>query len=177
MTDNLEKRLGTVEGQWSVSNRMSAYLRSCDLVKDVDQIAAHFTQDAIWEGVGRNVTFGRADGREAIRSHFAKVFERQPFTLHYVANAVIDIDAAAGIAHGTWMCIEATAIRQGTMPAWVGLDYEVDFARVDGAWLISHLQVDTLFATPYHVGWVEEMFTDMTAVDPLPPAPFRATGS
>ncbi|MBD0861931.1 nuclear transport factor 2 family protein [Gordonia sp. zg691] len=167
-TSDLELRLARIEANTAIDHRMSSYLRSCDIDKDVDDIVAHFTPDAIWEGVGRNVSFGRAQGREAIAAHFATVFTRQPFTLHYIANTIIDVDAGATSGRGRWMCIEPTAIRNGTLPAWVGLDYDVTFTLTDRAWLISHLQVDTLFASPYHIGWVADRFTDMTATEPYP---------
>ncbi|UEA57998.1 nuclear transport factor 2 family protein [Gordonia otitidis] len=152
------------DDRWSISNRMSRYLRSCDITKDVDEIITHFTPTAVWEGVGKNVGFGRAVGHDQIRAHFSQVFDRQPFTLHYIANSIVDVNGDIG--SGTWMCLEPTAIRMGTLPAWVGLDYAVEFSRVDDQWLITHLRVDTLFATPYHVGWVADRFTDMLAEEP-----------
>ncbi|AZG47996.1 nuclear transport factor 2 family protein [Gordonia insulae] len=153
----------------AISDRMSAYLDSCDVSKDADEIAGHFTFDGIWEGVGRNVEFGRAQGTAAIAALFADVPQRQPFTVHYLTNPRIEIDG--NVAVGRWLCFEPSTIRQGTMPVWIGLRYEVDFREVQNSWLIAHLRCDTLFATPYDIGWGKEMFTAVTATEPRTSTP------
>lgn len=160
----VEQRLHRLEAESSVQRRMSAYLRSCDTDKSPQGIASHFTRDAIWEGVGRNVEFGIARGREAIGAHFAPVPARQPFTLHYLTNAEVMVADDGLTAHGTWICIEPSIIRNGTLAVWIGLSYANDFALEDGTWLISHLRCDTLFATPYDEGWLRTRFTPVTAL-------------
>ncbi len=148
-----------------VSDRMSAYLDSCDVSKDATEIASHFLVDGVWEGVGRNVEFGCARGRPAIAELFASVPERQPFTVHYLTNPRIEV-VNPDEAVGHWLCFEPSTIRGGTMPVWIGLRYHVDFGRQGDDWLISHLRCDTLFATPFDTGWGVEMFTPVTATEP-----------
>lgn len=166
MTASTEMRMAAIEARGAIENRMSSYIRSCDILKDIDSIVSHFTEDAIWEGVGRNVEFGIARGRVEIADNFRTVHVRQPFTIHYLTNQEIDVDIATSTATGRWLCFEPSTIRHGTMPVWIGLSYENDFVCVDGQWLISHVRVDTLFATPYDKGWGIEMFTSVTATEP-----------
>jgi hypothetical protein len=142
---------------------MAAYLRSCDTSKDPADIGSHFTDDGVWEGVGRNVEFGRAVGPVAIGDLFRPVPARQPFTVHYLANDEITVHGDE--ATGRWLCFEPSTIRNGTLPVWIGLSYENDFRRTGGTWRISHLRCDTLFATPYDEGWVRNRYTPVTATD------------
>lgn len=166
MTTDLEARLATVEAHNAIENRMSAYIHSCDITKNVGDIVEHFTDDAVWEGVGRNIEFGTSTGKDAIADNFRTVHVRQPFTIHYLTNPEIHVDIEAGTGTGRWLCFEPSTIRTGTMPVWIGLRYENDFVFRDGQWLISHVRVDTLFATPYDKGWGIEMFTPVTATEP-----------
>nr|WP_314142816.1 nuclear transport factor 2 family protein [uncultured Rhodococcus sp.] len=163
-TSTLEARLAALEAESAVAKRMSAYLRSCDTIKTPEAIGSHFTDDGIWEGIGRNTEFGKAVGSTAVGELFRAVPTRQPFTVHYLTNA--EIEVAGHTATGRWLCFEPSTIRGGTMPVWIGLSYHNDFRKVGDLWLISHLRCDTLFATPYDTGWGKEMFTQVTAPAP-----------
>jgi len=156
-------RLDRVEAHQAVADLMSSYINACDLAKDIDRIVEHFTPDAVWEGVGRNIEFGTWQGREAIAANFRGVQERQPFTYHYLTNQEIRVADDALSATGRWLCFEPSTIREGTLPVWIGLAYDNTFVRDGEQWFISHLAVDTLFATPYGKGWGVEMFTPVTA--------------
>jgi hypothetical protein len=160
----VDMRLDRLEAESAVHRRMAAYLRSCDTDKTPESISSHFTRNATWEGVGRNVEFGTAVGRAAIGEHFRPVPARQPFTLHYLTNG--EVEVSGDRAFGRWVCFEPSIIRNGTLAVWIGLSYANDFALEDGVWLIDHLRCDTLFATPYDEGWLKTRFTPVTALDP-----------
>jgi len=75
--DQLRQRVHALEAAKEVSACLHDYMQLCDYLNegfDLDPLMALFTEDAIWEGKGKRyaATFGRREGREAIRAMFDK---------------------------------------------------------------------------------------------------------
>jgi hypothetical protein len=62
-TQELEKRLQTLEDIETIKRLKARYCAMCDAGYDSDGLAGLFTEDAVWDGG----SFGRFEGREAIR--------------------------------------------------------------------------------------------------------------
>jgi hypothetical protein len=119
-----------------------------------DGIARLFTEDAIWDGG----TFGRYEGREAIRGFSRNAPRLLSFAAHQVMNPIIDVqgDKATGIWKLFQPCTQVTA--GGPRAVWLAAIYNDDYVKVGGKWMFKHLKVNSLFFTPYEDGWVKKQF-------------------
>lgn len=110
-----------------------------------DRLAALFTQDAVWEGGG---PLGRAEGREAIWARF-----REP-TLHYSWHFFVkpEVHVAGDRATGTWDVLAMITTTEGRALWMVGVEHD-EYARVDGRWLHTRMQLDSKLMAPYDKGW------------------------
>ena len=108
--------------------------------------------DAIWEGD----LFGRYEGREAIREFFRGVSTNIPFAVHYMTNPIISVDGDE--ANGEWYLFQTTTFAQNNTPILGSARYADQYRRVDGTWKFRHLQLISIFWTPYEEGWVKRPF-------------------
>ena len=154
-------QLDELEARAAVRRVMASYIDACDVEKDPELIADHFTPDGIWQGVGKGEEFGRNVGRAAIVEMFTVNPSRQPWTVHYLTSERIDVDCDT--ARGRWQCLEASVIRHGRQGVWMGVTYDNDFVRTPDGWRLSHIRCGEEFITPYDQGWHLE--ADMQVID------------
>ncbi len=154
-------QLDELEARAAVRRVMASYIDACDVEKDPELIADHFTPDGIWQGVGKGEEFGRNVGRAAIVEMFTVNPSRQPWTVHYLTSERIDVDGDT--ARGRWQCLESSVIRHGRRGVWMGVTYDNDFVRTPDGWRLSHIRCGEEFITPYDVGWHLE--ADMAVID------------
>lgn len=110
-----------------------------------DQLAELFAEDAVWEGGGN---LGRCEGKNAIRERF-----RAP-TLHYSWHFFVkpDITVTGDLARGTWDVLAMITTTEGRALWMVGVERD-EYARVDGRWLHTRMQLDSELMAPYDRGW------------------------
>ena len=96
---SLEQRVRRLEAIDEIRQLKARYCDYCDRGYDPDGIAALYTEDGVWDG---GSTFGRREGREAIRRHFQGASDRISIARHQVMNPIIDIDLERGEAVNTW---------------------------------------------------------------------------
>ncbi len=149
----LEQRLQLLEDLESIRRLKARYCERCDDGYEPDGLAELFTADGVWDG-GR--TFGRREGRDAIRRYFEGSAGRMTVARHHVTNSVIDVDGDT--AAGRWMlfqpCIESSV--DGAV--WLSATYHDTFRRVAGDWYFSSLRIDVAFFTPYEKGWAKQRY-------------------
>ena len=68
-----------MEAEAAIVRLKAEYARFADDGYDADGIAGLFVDDGVWDG---GDLFGRAEGVESIRRHFAQASERIPWALH-----------------------------------------------------------------------------------------------
>jgi SnoaL-like domain len=151
---DIERRLRMIEDVEAIKKLKYQYCDYCDDNYNADGIAGLFTEDAIWDGD----TFGRCQGREAIRGFFRRAPQLLSFAAHQVMNPIIDVqgDKATGIWKLFQPCTQVTPA--GARAVWLAATYHDDYVRVDGKWMFKHLKVNSLFFTPYEDGWVKNKF-------------------
>jgi hypothetical protein len=153
-------RLDALESKEAISGLMVSYMAATDSLADKGaKVAVLFTEDGSWQSIGPNGNPGwAAIGRDALKTKFDRNVERMPFSAHYVTNVAIDLelgpDGTAVAATGRFMYFQACTYR-GDQPLWIAGQYQNDFARVDGTWLLSHMRVHNFFTTPFDQGWVK----------------------
>lgn len=154
----LEARLADVEAHRAILDLKSLYGTLADarytrkgpkaqpeIDRVAEQLAALFTQDAVWEGGG---PLGRAQGRSAILERF-----RKP-TLHYSWHFFVkpEVRVEGDRATGTWDVLAMITTTEGRALWMVGVEHD-EYARVDGRWLHTRMQLDSKLMAPYERGW------------------------
>jgi len=110
-----------------------------------DELAALFSEDAVWEGGG---ALGRCEGRDAIRERF-----RAP-TLHYAWHFFVkpEIRVEGDRATGRWDVLALLTTNEGRAMWMVGVEHDA-YARVDGRWLHTRMQLESQLMAPHDRGW------------------------
>jgi uncharacterized protein (TIGR02246 family) len=152
MPTSVEDRLARLEAIEDIKALKARYCALCDADYDPEGLAALFVQDGIWDG---GETFGRHEGRDAIRAFFNGVSGTITFAAHLVLNPIIDV-RGPDTAMGKWRLImPCTVAREDGSPEarWLLSAYDETYARVDGRWLFKTLTVTTNFYAPHLTGW------------------------
>jgi ketosteroid isomerase-like protein len=154
----LADRVDRLESIKAVSHLLYRYVHIADEIKDADVIAQCFTEDAVWEGLGRFDEF-KAVGRQAIRGMFHDVFTTYlPFTAHWVTNQIITLSRDGDKAYGQWHILEAANLKENCAQVWLVAWYDNEFVRVDDEWKISHVRLVHTFVCPYEEGWLKTKY-------------------
>jgi hypothetical protein len=107
------------------------------------EFAALTTPDARFSFDARTGNVFEMVGRDAFVEFAAKSTDRFSFYEYVPLNFVVDIDPA-GTASGRSYCFEIAEDRDtGELLTFYGM-YHDDYALVDGAWLFTHRQYQTL---------------------------------
>jgi hypothetical protein len=147
------QRLDVLESEAAIRRLMVAYLDARDFgMGSGAYIASLFTDDGIWEGVGRLAeVLGFHQGRDAIERRFSATL---PFSVHFLSNESIIINGDTAV--GTWRYLQSTVYKGQAV--WIAGRYHNDFVRIEGQWKFQHVRIDALFVTPYEDGWVKTRF-------------------
>jgi hypothetical protein len=155
---DLERRLRVVEDVEAIRNLKARYGELVDaryahgrpreraeLEPLAQQIAALFTEDAVWDG---GAALGLCRGRDAIRQRFLE--PTLHFSWHYFVKPRIQVEADR--ARASWDIL-APCTTPDDRPHWMAGVEEDEYARVDGAWLHSRMQLRVVFMAPHERGW------------------------
>jgi len=109
------------------------YARFADDGYDADGIAGLFVPDGVWDG---GELFGRAEGVDAIRAHFAHAAARIPWALHYTLNPLIDVHADGRSANGSWYLWQPCIRQRSTGPvqSWLAGTYADTYELTEDGW-------------------------------------------
>ena len=147
---DLERRISMLEDLEAIKNLKAQYCAHLD-ERDTAASAELFVEDGVWDG---GETFGRYEGRTAIRKFFHDVQEDAlRFSLHYVSNPYLEL-RAAGVAYGCWYLFMPCTYRDQAV--WGAGRYEDLFVKVGERWLAKEMKVVSHFWTPFDRGWVEQ---------------------
>ncbi|MFT4564486.1 MAG: hypothetical protein ACI9BW_004253 [Gammaproteobacteria bacterium] len=130
------------------------YCAYCDEQYDPDGIASLFTPDGVWEGG----SFGRAEGREGIRSFFAEVSKQVSFANHYVSNPIIEI--AGDTATGRWDLWQPMVMAPEPAALWLIAKYREQYVRTGDSWMFKLLELDVKALSPYEQGFAKQRFIE-----------------
>lgn len=150
----LEARLARFEAEHAIRACMNRYMVLCDALDSetpLDELVGLFTRDAIWEGVGDKyrASFGRIEGREALRAMFAKYMTVPPHFLlnvHFMTTELIEVQDADR-AIGSWVMLQTSTFASGASHLNAAR-LSVDFRRVKGHWQMAHFRTQNLFSRP-----------------------------
>lgn len=152
MPNTIEERLARLEAVEEIKQLKARYCELCDANYEPDGLAALFLPDGVWDG---GKSFGRQEGRAAIRSFFQGISGTIRFAAHLVLNPIIEVQNADA-ATGKWRLImPCTAVRDDGTPEarWLLSAYDETYARHDGRWLFRTLDLTVNFYSPHLTGW------------------------
>jgi hypothetical protein len=154
----LERRLAVAEDTQAIARLKARYARLADarytggrpaskqrLAELSREIAALFTEDAVWDG---GAALGLCKGREAIAARFAK--PTLQFAWHFFVKPEIVVDGDR--ARGTWDVLAPCTSRKGEALWMCGVE-EDEYRRVEGSWLHSRMKLEVIFMAPHARGW------------------------
>jgi len=150
--DDLAQRVQTLEDIEAIKRLKARYADACDRGYDADTLASLFAEEAVWDGG----TFGRYEGREAIRAFFQGVSSDITFAMHYMMNPIIEVDGDT--ATGEWHLFQTCTFADGNQAIFGAARYDEEYRRIDGEWQFWRLALISSFWTPYEEGWVKRPF-------------------
>ncbi|MFT8645511.1 nuclear transport factor 2 family protein [Gluconacetobacter sp.] len=163
----LEAKLEELSAEADIRRLQARYMFLCDTpcpevgqIDDVERIARImdlYCEDAIWEGVGAyyDNQFGRAVGKDAIRTHFEKFWSpaRKPGLLlnaHYLTSEQIHVHGNE--ADGQWIHCQPWIFDDGTALLRSSRLNNL-FRKVDGVWKVARTRTENVFVAPLTSGW------------------------
>jgi hypothetical protein len=138
--NDLEARLLRVEAEAAIVRLKARYSRFSDDGYDADGIAGLFVPDGVWDG---GELFGRAEGVQAIRAHFAQAAARIPWALHFILNPIIDVHPDGRSATGSWYLWQP-CVRQrsfGPVQSWLAGTYDDTYELTADGWRFRSVRV------------------------------------
>ncbi|BCZ77693.1 polyketide cyclase [Paraburkholderia terrae] len=154
----LQARIVALEAENAVRKTIARYMALCDVPSgtlDGETLAALFTQDAIWEGIGPQYTqkFGHLRGHEAILAMLQRYLPPVPHfatNVHFLTSETIEVNGAR--AKGRWIMLQASGYVDARAEL-IAARLEIDFVPAqDGRnWLIQHFRTERLFDAPWQV--------------------------
>ncbi|RQZ09358.1 nuclear transport factor 2 family protein [Burkholderia sp. Bp9031] len=154
----LERRVATLDAERAVRATITRYMALCDVPEDAGDgpaLAALFTADAVWEGIGPQYArkFGRLEGTEAIVAMLRRYLPPDPHfaaNLHFLTSESIDVGADHASACGRWIMLQASRYADGAAEL-IAARLTVDFAPADDGttWLIRHFRTERVLDGPW----------------------------
>ncbi|MCZ2898821.1 nuclear transport factor 2 family protein [Burkholderia thailandensis] len=156
----LARRVATLEAERAIRATMARYMSLCDvpaLASDRAALAALFTADAVWEGVGPQYArkFGRLRGPDEIVAMLQRYLPpASHFTtnVHFLTSETIDVDVGDATGRGCWTLLQASDYVDAPAEL-IAARLTVDFSPnpAGDAWLIRHFRTERLFDAPWRV--------------------------
>ena len=156
--DALARRVAALDAERAVRATITRYMALCDVPEDAGDgatLAALFTADAVWEGIGPQYArkFGRLEGTEAIVAMLRRYLPPDPHfaaNLHFLTSESIDVDLARATARGRWIMLQASRYADGTAEL-IAARLTIDFAPADdgSTWLIRHFRTERVLNGPW----------------------------
>jgi hypothetical protein len=156
----LEARLGTLEDVEAIKLLKARYgalvdsrFEAGDLVSPerldriADDIAALFSEDAVWDG-GKGL--GLCRGRDEIKARLAK--PTMKFTWHYFVKPQIEVSGDS--ARADWDIFSPCTTSRNRAMWMAGVEHD-QYRKLDGVWLHTRMQLDLVFLAPYDKGWAQ----------------------
>ena len=155
---DLATRVARLEAIEEIRALKLKYARYCDAGYPPEELAALFTEDAVWDG--DEAHFGVHRGRDAIRQFFAEISATFIFAMHYTLGGVIDVSTDLQSASGAWYLWEPCTIVQEDAPhcMWVMGNYAEDYRKASGQWRFSTMTVRFSSISRADEGWAQRQF-------------------
>ena len=140
--ERLKARYGElVDGRYAGGAPRAA----AELERIAGEIAALFTEDALWDG---GAALGVCRGRAAIRERMTR--PTLSFSWHYFVKPRIEV--AGSEARARWDLLAPCTTAEGRAMWMAGVEDD-EYRRVEGRWLHSRMALRVVFMAPHERGW------------------------
>jgi ketosteroid isomerase-like protein len=156
--EELEKRVQVLEDLEEIKKLKVRYAKYADDNYNAEKLGELFTEDAVWAGKA----WGEFRGREAIKEYFDGASKNIIFACHRIVAP--DITVEGNKAYGTWYGM-TTGILHNGKGFWSSCLYTDEYARIDGKWLMSSVEMSHFYQSPYEGGWAKEKHMSLKAED------------
>lgn len=157
--ESLQLRLRLLEAHNAVRKTIARYMALCDVparALDGESLAALFSDDAVWEGIGPQYAdkFGRLQGPSAIITMLQRYLPPTPHfatNLHFLTSEHIEVQGDT--AKGRWIMLQASGYVDAKAEL-IAAQLEVDFnpsPHSGDVWLIRHFRTERIFDAPWQV--------------------------
>jgi hypothetical protein len=160
----MERRLRVVEDEQAIVHLKARYgelvderyargrpRETADLERIADEIAALFSEDAVWDAGTLGICRGRDQIRERMRTPTLH------FSWHLFVMPRIRVDGDR--ARARWDLL-APCTTTADRPHWMAGVEDDEYERVDGVWLHSRMKLTLVFMAPHDRGWVKKRSAD-----------------
>ncbi|SAK57611.1 hypothetical protein AWB80_02302 [Caballeronia pedi] len=162
----LLERVAVLEAQNAVRKTIARYMALCDVPcapLEGESLAALFTDDAVWEGIGPQYAqkFGRMQGRAAIVEMLQAYLPPSPHfstNVHFLTSEHIEV--RSDIAKGRWIMLQASGYadeKAELIAARLEIDFVLSPRDAHDEWLIRHFRTERLFDAPWRVNPRKEL--------------------
>ena len=149
--EELEKRVRVLEDLEAIKKLKARYGQVCDNGYDADELAAMFTEDALFLLTEKGET-QKDKGRDAIRQRFKVMPQRIAFADHHFVSPIIELKGDK--AEASWLMWTPATLADGKCVFGAGVERD-KYEKVNGKWLISETHLEIFFRAPYGDGWGE----------------------
>ncbi len=148
----IERRLQALEDVNAIRNLKAKYAALCDDNYNPDGLAALFAEDAVWDGE----SFGRFEGRDAIREFFRGASQIFSLAIHYSLNSQIEV--SGDTAQAQWYLFMPCTLAADNRALWRASIDKESYIRLNGEWLFKHKSSAPIFHTSFETGWAKTRF-------------------
>lgn len=146
------RRAAAVEDIRRCVNRYMHLCDQLDASTPLDELAALFTRDAVWQGSGARYadSFGGHWGRAAIADMFRIYLTDPPhfrMNAHFLCSEQIVVDDTAQQATASWLMLQTSTFSSGASHLNAAR-LELRLAYEEGRWRIAHFQTENVFSRP-----------------------------
>ncbi|MDR5856188.1 nuclear transport factor 2 family protein [Caballeronia sp. LZ062] len=157
--ESLQLRLRLLEARDAVRKTIARYMALCDVparALDGESLAALFSDDAVWEGIGPQYAdkFGRLQGPGAIVTMLQRYLPPTPHfatNVHFLTSEHIEVHGDT--AKGRWIMLQASGYVDAKAEL-IAARLEVDFnpsPHREDVWLIRHFRTERMFDAPWRM--------------------------
>ena len=133
------------------------YAAACDDDYAADDIAALFTESAVWDGG----MMGVAETREGIREFFRNASSIVGFAVHGLSNPIIEVDGDEATGH--WYLAQPMTLKGTDQAYWFAARYEDRYVRTTEGWKFQHVKITERAFTPYEEGFGKNLLAPLPA--------------
>jgi SnoaL-like domain len=158
--DMLMSRLTVLEAERAVRKTIARYMALCDVPNGAiegETLAALFTEDAIWQGIGPQYSnkFGYLKGHHEILAMLTGYLPPTPHfavNTHFLTSEYIAVNKRATQATGRWIMLQASGYVDGRAEL-ISAKLEIEFVPAPdrNVWLIQHFRTQRLFDAPWPI--------------------------
>lgn len=169
----LETKISKLEAESDVRRVQSRYMFLCDTPNPefdclddtarIGLIMELFAPEAVWEGVGDyyDGQFGRAEGWDAIKSHFegfwgGKTDPALILNCHYLTSENIRVADDAMTAEGNWVHMQPWLFSDGKALLRSSRLFNSYRKCEDGIWRFTRNRTENVFIAPLPADWASD---------------------